>query len=304
MIAAVAHVTLDEMAISRLKPALIAIAALLLTFFAQDQSRQLNLGELFKIPAPPQYIGVTVDPKVIRRLLGLRVVAADLIWIDAMIKADNAHESAAFTGLYRAFKAASELDPDNFQLHYVAGLYLSVIKNDVRGATVILREGAKRLESRGYSWDKSWQLLFALGYNLIFEEEEVEEGGRWITKAAELPNAPGHVKSLAAHVSTERGRLEVAAGVLNDMYRRTKNPEDRQRIEQKMIAITANQDLLELNEKFQAFLKQTGAYAFPRKRQLQVFLHSHHHPGVDLLKRKIVIDKTGRLSVSGADGAK
>lgn len=284
--------------VSRWISAFAALGALAATWLLQDRVRAISVGEYAFLPPPAQYLGLTVDPRIIRRLLGTRLVMADLIWIDTIIRADTLHEQEAFTSVYRAFKAVTVLDPDNIGAYYMAGLYLSVIKDDVKGATAILRAGARYLESHTQPSGSrgAWRIYFALGYNLIFEEHEVEEGGKWIMRAAKEPGAPALVIKLAERVSTERGRLDVAARLLNDLYRRANRAEERQRIQTRMLDVAARQELIELNEQFQTFLSSTKAYAFPKKRQLESFFRSTGHARNDMLGRPLTIDDRGRIA--------
>ena len=71
-------------------------------------------------------------------------------------------------------------------------------------------------------------------------------------------------------MDTEWGRLEVAARVLGDAYRALTKPEEKQRVERKMLAIASRQELYDLNERFKSFLGTTGAFALPKKKALNM----------------------------------
>ena len=187
------------------------------------------------------------------------------------------------------------LDPDNVTAYYIAGMYLSVVKDDVKGATAILREGVRHMETHPYNWDEAWRLPFALGYNLIFEEHDLDEGAKWIQRAAQFARAPQMVRTLAKHVATEAGRLEVGSRVLNEMYRQPIRPEEKKRIEAKMMVLAERQEVLELNEKFQVFLKSTRSYVFSKKKQFQLFMRSIGHSGKSLVGDPFEINDSGNI---------
>lgn len=249
-------------------------------------------------PEPRTYVGLSIDPRIVRRFLGVQLVVADLLWIDTLIKADIARATAPFSDIYRAFRKILQLDPDNLNAYYVAGLYLSVIKDDVRGATEILRAGMQYIESSKYG-RHSWIIPFTLGYNLMFEEHSFDEGGKWILRAGETPGAPPYVRALAARASTEQGRLEIGARILSDFYRHVSDPDQRTQIERKMLEIAARQEVLELNEKFEKYLTSTDAYAFPKKKQFELFMRWVGHGKNDLRGRVLGISATGKIMPIG-----
>ncbi len=278
-----------------LRNLLVGAALLLGTGALQDVMHGLCVDGISFIPEAPPLLGLTVNPLVIQRLLGTRLLFADLIWLDTFIKADTLHERQPFTAVYRAFKTVVKLDPDNILAYYVAGTYLSVIKDDIKGATAILRDGAQYIQTHPYSWSEAWRLPFTLGYNLLWEEQEVEEGAKWIRMAVLLPHAPLSAKRLAEKVSTERGRLEVAARVLNEIFRTTSGSEAKARVEAKMLDVASRQELLDLNESFEVFLRSSGAYAFSKKRQFEAFFRSNGHSKFDLLGRPLGFDQLGKI---------
>lgn len=277
---------------------LMGIVLLAATAFLQNAAREIGSTATAVVPLPPEMIGLSVNPKIIRRLLGTRILVADLLWIDTLIKADIVHTKESFTPLFHATKAIVTLDPDNVYAYYVMGLYLSVIKDDIKGATEILREGAEYLETLLELPAGAWRVPFTLGYNLLFEEQAIDEGTDWIRKAAQMPGAPKYVKDLGEHVSTEQGKLEVGSRVLSELYRHLTNPEDKKRVEKKMLDVAERQELLDLNTEFETFLSTTGAYALSRARAFQLFLRSTGHSNKDMLERKLEVNSFGKIDIS------
>lgn len=276
----------------------VAIALLIVLGTAQNSLRSITSGATAIIPLPARYAGLSVDPRIVKRLLGMRILIADLLWVDTLVKADSVHAEKDFSDFYQAFKAIVTLDPDNLYAYWVGGLYLSVIKDDIKGATAILRDGVQHMERypdsvRGFN--SAWQLPFTLGYNLIFEEQEFEAGAVWIKKAAEMAEAPKFVKDLGKRVSTESGILEVGAKVLGDLYKRVGSNDEKAKIEKKMVDLAVRQELIELNNKFKSYLTSTGAYALPRKRAFTLFMRSLGHSKRDLRGRPLEINDLGQI---------
>ena len=59
---------------TRLAMPALAFGILLVTGITQDYLRRITAGEMMFIPAPAEYIGLSIDPRIIRRLLGVRLV--------------------------------------------------------------------------------------------------------------------------------------------------------------------------------------------------------------------------------------
>jgi hypothetical protein len=277
---------------------LVAIGLILIVATAQNLVHQSIPVIESRAQGISGYLGTSIDPRIIRRLLGIRVLVADLVWIDSLIKGDVAHESQPFSTFYRAFRVVTQLDPDNIPAYYVAGMYLSVLKDDIPGATRILRDGTTYMKDHPYTWSESWKVPFALGYNLLFEEQEFEEGAQWVKQAASMPYAPKYVKDLAVKVNTEQGQLEVASRILDDMLRRVTRPEERQKIEHKMLVLATRQELIELGQKFETFLSTTGAYALPKQKAFNAFMKASEHSSKDLLGRPIRLNSYGKVDTS------
>lgn len=276
---------------------LFTVFLVLLAGLLQNTVRQIDVHSYALVPEQAQYIGLSIDPRILKRLLGIRVLAADLVWLDLLIKADIRRTAEPFTPLYRAAKTVTVLDPDQFNVYYFAGMYLSVITDDIKGATALLRDGAQHIErSKLEDHPLAWRVFFMLGYNLLFEELEVEEGSIWIKKAGNSSGAPLFVKDLARRISTEQGRLQVAARILADLYRRVTRPEERIQVEQKMLHLAVQQELVDMNEKFQTFLKHTDAVAFNREKAFKLFLHEY---GIkkNMLGKPLGLDKLGKITV-------
>lgn len=288
---------------SQFKFWLISLGILLLSFLFQLGTHRFSGNITPTVEAPPVFLGTQVNPKIITRLLGSRLLVADMIWIDLLLKADHRHEGKPFTSMYEAAKTMLILDPTNYYAYYLVGLYLSVIKDDIKGATDILREGAKQLElNKGaYTRPEAWKVFFMLGYNLIFEEMETEEGSIWVQKAAALPQSPKYVKDLGKKVSTTHGKYEVASHVLADFYRKLEDPEQKKIVEEKMLNLALRQELIDLNEKFSTFLSTTEAYALPKKKAFQLFFRSIGRPRKDLLGRPLGLDSLGKIAPMKSD---
>lgn len=255
-------------------------------FSVQPQERQKDFSAL------------KANPHVLRRLLGLRLAFADLFLIDVFLKAGIEREAQPFTRLYQAFKVIGVLEPERWSMFAIGGMYLSVIKDDKAGATALMRKGMQEMESRSSMQEEkgAWMLPFALGYHLIFEENEIPEGSHWIEKAANFSSSPDYVKSLSRKVSTERGQLDLASRVITEVYEKTQNETARRELERKLLEIAASQEISELNESFENFRHTTEAYALPRDKQFLLFMRALNHNKKDLIGRSLHLNEKGVIA--------
>jgi len=100
-------------------------------------------------------------------------------------------------------------------------------------------------------------------------------------------------------MSTPKGKLNIASKILNDMRSHAKDDEEKKKIEHKILEITIQYDLLDLNEAYAQFLRTTGTFAVEKKKSFALFLHSINSKGIDLLGRKLVLDSAGKITIEG-----
>ncbi|EQC43233.1 hypothetical protein M900_0192 [Bacteriovorax sp. Seq25_V] len=96
-----------------------------------------------------------------------------------MLQSDIDHTKEDRSWMFYRFKAISSLDPYFFENYLYGGLYLSIIKNDLRGAEDIYNEGLKFYPS-------SLDLLWNAGFNLCFELKECPKAIPYFTKLINL----------------------------------------------------------------------------------------------------------------------
>src|SRR5689334_12708767 len=127
-----------------------AFLLVLLAAFLQYRIHEIESDDVAMVATPPEYLGTAIDHRIMRRFLGLRIIVSDLAWIDLMMKSDIIRGGEPYSPFYRSARTVVTLDPDHYFGYYIAGIYLSVIKDDIKGATAILRDGAQYIQ-RNYA---------------------------------------------------------------------------------------------------------------------------------------------------------
>jgi hypothetical protein len=159
---------------------------------------------------------------------------------------------------FTALELATQLDPDWFELYWISGNLLSVIRWDGRGAGLILDRAHDKIRSNQFptsefresQWPQAWQLELLRGYNALFELQDFEAARESFATAATLPGAYSFLKPLSERLATRAGKIEVAERTLRSLLQR-KNPKVVQtELEARWREIQLVQWLLRLEERF------------------------------------------------------
>lgn len=114
---------------------------------------------------------------------------------------------------YYMLDAISELDP-RFKIVYTNGAtYLSIIVDDIQGATDIYEKGLK-------VYPEDWILLYRAAYHKLYEEQDVEKAAELFHRAG-LHGAPDWVHLLSARLYSEIGQVEIGLATLMDFLGET-----------------------------------------------------------------------------------
>lgn len=116
--------------LSRFSPQIYPVLLLISLCLAQGTLQKISSGATASVELPSQYIGLSINPKVISNFLGIRLLTADLLWIDTLIKSDITKEPQPYGAFYKTFDIITDLNPDHIYGYYVSGIYMSVIKDD------------------------------------------------------------------------------------------------------------------------------------------------------------------------------
>lgn len=145
--------------------------------------------------------------------LGNKRLLASLIWVDTLMDSDTEHykKNDGNSWMFHRFYTISLLDPYFLQLYQYGGPYLSVIKDDIEGAT--------KLYARGLSYySDDYYLNFNSGYHYYFEEGDNARAIKLLKKVVGDPRAPTFLPSLIAKMEAESGDLLTAMGIVKAAY--------------------------------------------------------------------------------------
>lgn len=181
-----------------------------------------------------------IPPKILNHLnLGFKTVVADSLWLRVLQNDDfceNPSPKAAFNTailleealktkmapsrchkgwVYQMLDLITDLNPNFDWVYKTGGLMLSIGVDDREGARLIFEKGvAHTLED--------WQLLYRAAYHYIFEIQNQERAAELLSIASLIPNVPGIIPILAARISRNEGRLEMARTTLMEYLKTAK----------------------------------------------------------------------------------
>jgi hypothetical protein len=279
------------------------VAVVLLLFL------QTTLGRMMSSTAPtivvsPQKNARKWSPEAFRMLAaGHLPTAIDWLLIrvmaegSAVVKVRPGEHSPAFYDI----DLATRLDPAFFDLYRYAANFLSVIQDDNAGALLILERGNEWRKTelpklpasvRERLWRDEWALPVILAYVQLFELKDLPSAARSFREAGQLPNAPGHIRSLAARLEKPGGLYEVGVRLLGFMIPGAPEGPRRTELVRKRAMLRLQQQLWEANEAFESFLQ---ANRVPRTklevtRAWEAFRRSARVPDMDPFGGQIGLD--------------
>ena len=184
-----------------------------------------------------------VAPKNLRFLtLGYNQVIGDLLWLRTIQDFDFCETKPPGVSDPREFKCkkgwvfqmidgVTEVDPRFRAPHLSGALMLSVVVNDIEGASRIFDKATVRFPN-------DWQILMNGAYHSMQEEHDLVKASRRLHEAA-LNGAPKWTYSLVARLQQRTGQLEFAKATLEAASASTDDQRHRELFERRLKEVVA-----------------------------------------------------------------
>jgi hypothetical protein len=187
-------------------------------------------------------------PAAIKRFtFGFKEVTADSFWIRVLQDIDQCEQNFAPKDALRIDKDRIHNCNKGWVYHIldivfecaprwrvpaaIGPLLLSVIVDDIEGATLLFKKAVK-------NFPKDWPILFRAAYHFLYETHEIIFAAQLFDEAGKY-GAPQWVHSLAAKLYSESGRNYVARIVLLDAIKRTPSGKIRDKIQKRLDDVEA-----------------------------------------------------------------
>ncbi len=138
---------------------------------------------------------------------GFQESTADALWIRVIQDFDFCEELAGEKickgsgWVYQIIHSISRLSPHFRDAIYFGGLMLTVVVNDIEGASKIFNRAVELFPD-------DWPILYAAAYQAMVEEKDQPKAGR-LLQAAASHGAPAWVYALATKMYMEAGQQEM-----------------------------------------------------------------------------------------------
>ncbi len=192
-----------------------------------------------------QNSSVNLDKKFLNYFhLGQKRLISALFWVSTILESDVEHYKGKDLNswMFLRFETISLLDPNFLETYSFGGPYLSIIKDDIEGASQIYKKGIA-------IYPQNYQLLKNAAFHFHFEAENYIESYKVLNLLKKIPNINPSVLSSLARIESSKGNLESAFTLLLDIYNQLKEKNNplAEKIFNDLYSIKAEQDLNCLN---------------------------------------------------------
>ena len=177
--------------------------------------------------------------------LGLKRLMSSALWVSTIIESDIDHykNKDLNSWMFLRFNTISNLEPLFYENYAFGGPYLSIIKDDLKGASLIYDKGLRY-------YPDDFSLLRDSGFHYYFEANDDEKALRSYSKLRHNPQATPVMITTLARIESGNDNLEDAYGLLLNQFEklRDKNSFMAQKIQSFLYALKAEIDLKCLND--------------------------------------------------------
>jgi hypothetical protein len=246
----------------------VVFAGSLLVVFVLAAKLCLSHASELRSTWPPEADTFYLPPSSSIRIASLRhtELAADLIHARANVYfGTQLHARMPTKWMENYLHAAIDLDPQ-FERLYLAGAAMLIYNGQRIKPDMVL--AAVRVLERGYqAFPFEWDFPFQIGFNLLFElpqdagEDDPrvpgwrQRGVEMLRQAALYEGVPYYVPSLVARMLTKRGADDLAIRHLEQAYAVATNPQAREQIRNRLVALRGQQFSDNLEENLRSFNK-------------------------------------------------
>ncbi len=175
--------------------------------------------------------------------LGYRRMITAIMWISTILEGDHEHykQKDLNSWMYLRFKFISILDPKFYENYAFGGPYLSIIKDDLLGASEIYELGLSK-------YPDDYVLIFNAAFHYFYEVKNRTRGLELYGKIIRNPQTPPHIVSVFSRFNFNFENANEAFKILSTLLETNKNNDFlKKRITYYLYSIKAEQDLECLN---------------------------------------------------------
>jgi len=177
--------------------------------------------------------------------LGQKRLLSSLYWVSTILDSDIDHykNKDLNSWMFLRFNTISILEPLFYENYQFGGPYLSIVKDDLEGASILYDKGLT-------IYPNDYSLLFNSGFHYYFEKRDLNKAYPILAKLKTHKKTPQFMISSLARIESERGNLDDSFIILQEYQQRfLYDSVIRKKINEQLYSIKAEIDLKCLNEK-------------------------------------------------------
>lgn len=174
---------------------------------------------------------------------GNKRLISDLIWTQTLLQSDVEHykNKDLNNWMFLRFNTISELDPNFYENYLYGSQFLSVVKDDVEAASILIEKGLSKFPN-------DYDLNYFGGIMYYFELGNSKRGLELMKKIEHHPRAREYYSSIIHKLELESGiNLKTVYQLVLEQYERTQDKYLKKKLEYDLYAIKAEIDLKCLN---------------------------------------------------------
>jgi hypothetical protein len=176
--------------------------------------------------------------------LGLKSFISSTLWVSTILESDHDHykKKDLNSWMFLRFNTISIIDPNFYENYAFGGPYLSIIKDDLEGASIIYDKGLLHFPD-------DFNLLRDSGFHYYFEIGDYEKALRSYSELKAHPKTSIQMLTTLARLESREGNLDDAYFLLTLQHNKIKekNTLIAKKINDFIYAIKAERDLKCLN---------------------------------------------------------
>ncbi len=176
-----------------------------------------------KIDLSAQEKKISLSSQFLKYLnLGQKRLISSIIWIETLMNADTEHfdeSSGEHSWLFYRFRGIVTIDPKFYEAYLYGAKYLSIIKDEPKGAQIILDKGLA-------VYPNDYRLHYYAAYNQYIELNNSAKSLKHYHFLVNHPKSKNHpiIHGIYARVLAQEDSKEDAYFVMYNMYQQLEDP--------------------------------------------------------------------------------
>lgn len=173
-----------------------------------------NNSKMPELELTPQDTTIHFNEKLIKAFsLGQQRLLSSFLWSETLLKSDIKHyqKEDLNSWMFLRLRLITTLDPYFYVAYLYGGVYLSIIKDDLSGASYIYDKGLE-------IFPDDFDLHFNAAFHYYYEVGDYPKAINSLEVASKNPKAPSYFVRLLSRLKAEEGNIQDAYVIINSLY--------------------------------------------------------------------------------------